>query len=270
MQILDESLKTAFKNIGKLQSNIQIQKKSDLNNSRTSPLFEIPSKGDIELKLLEFLAKNPIPLKFIPRGNDIYTFGSRRVKLELIKDRLTIKINGGNMFLEEFIRLYAHQELLKMKIVNLGHHFIDMEDEDVPQDIKDNQVIWDSNKEHYNSYTTSTKRAKTDASQYNSNLSRTTRVEKKESTPTNLTDRDVPNENDYIIFDITPQGTREAVTQNKSRGNHRSPYNDKKLDSTQIFASSLRNYDNEPRQKNSTRSLDPSKGSSTNKTNYRR
>ena len=267
MQILDESLKTAFKNIGKLQSNIQIQKKSDLNNSTTSPLFDIPSKGDVELKLLEFLAKNPIPLKFIPKGNEVYTFGSRKVKLELIKDRLTIKINGGNMFLEEFIRLYAHQELLKMKIVNLGHHFIDMEDEDAPQDIKDNQVIWDSSKEYYNSYTTSTKRAKTDASQYNSNLSRTTKPEKKESTPTN---RDTQNENDYIIFDITPQGTREPVTQNKPRGSHRSPYDDKKLDSTRIFASSLRNYDNEPRQKNLTRSLDPSKGGSINKTNYKK
>lgn len=272
MQILDDSLKTAFKNIGRLQSNIQTQKRTDSSYSSNPPLFDQTNKGaDVELRLLEFLAKNPIPLKFIPRGNDVYTFGSRKVKIELVRDKLTVRINGGNINIEEFIRLYAHQELLKMKIVNLGTHFIDMSEEDLPLDTKDDQVIWDNAKEQYSSYKGAPKRAKTsESAQYNSNVSRSNKPDKREVSPRALTGQDEPNPNDFMIFDISPQGTRELSGQNKARVNLRSPYNDKKPDPTKAFANSLRNYEPEPRQKNSARSHDPYKGSSSNTATYKK
>lgn len=268
MQTLDESLKTAFKNIQKLQSNLNTQKKSDLNNSRASPLFETSSRGDVDMKLLEFLARNPIPLKFLPRGNDVYTFGSRKVKLETVNDRLTVRVNGGNMLLEEFIRLYAHQELLKMKITNLSQNLIDMEEENIPPDTRDDQVIWNGkDKDHYFSAIVSRKKPRADTSYQSHNNSKVHKL----GETTNLTLQDEQSSRDFNILDITPQTSKEEITQeNRSRGLLRSPYDDKKLDPTRVFASSLRNYESESRQKTSTRSHDPYKANTSSKLSYKR
>ena len=36
-----------------------------------------------------------------------YSFGSKRINLKLINDRLTIRVGGGYMPIQEFLRLYT-------------------------------------------------------------------------------------------------------------------------------------------------------------------
>jgi len=84
-----------------------------LKNRR--PLY-IPKKGDlIDECLADYLNKNPVPVKFIRVEEGLYSFGLRRVNVKIQNQKLVIRVGGGYMLIDEFLKMYTNQELSKIK-----------------------------------------------------------------------------------------------------------------------------------------------------------
>ena len=43
-------------------------------------------------------------------GNDTYMYGSKKVSAKIMNDKLVIRVNGGYMLIEEFLRSYGEAE----------------------------------------------------------------------------------------------------------------------------------------------------------------
>lgn len=65
--------------------------------------------------LAEFLNQNPNPVKFIRVDEGLYTFGSKKINVKIINDKLVCRVGGGYMTISDFIKLYTMQELYKIK-----------------------------------------------------------------------------------------------------------------------------------------------------------
>ncbi len=141
MQTLDESLKTAFNDIRKLHVSLEAAKRID----EYEPY--VPRKNDeIDMRLSEIMNRTKMPIKFIRIGEGIYIFGSRRVHVKILNGKLVIRTGGGYMMLEEFIRLYAHQELMKLKTTRGDQlQYTDMDYEELPAEVRMNQVVSEEN-----------------------------------------------------------------------------------------------------------------------------
>ena len=110
-QNLEESLNTAFEDIRKLHLSLEEAKRAE----ELASLPPVKKNDEIDLKLREIMIKTRVPVKFIRIGEGLYIFGSKRVHVKILNGKLVIRIGGGYMYVEEFIRLYAHQELVKLK-----------------------------------------------------------------------------------------------------------------------------------------------------------
>lgn len=253
MQILDESLKKAFHNIAKLQASIETQKKVETNQQRDS----YSDKIDIDQRLNEFLSQHMIPMKFMKINDGVYIFGSKQLRLQVLNNRLTVRFRDGNMNLEEFIRLYAHQELLRMKMPKTDNYYLNIDQEKIPHEAKSNQVLWDINENQRYSPQRTPERVKTENSQSSSQaLSRLLKSDKKESSLRKSKDiseqqKSYDDTSEYIIFDISPQGSRDASLSGKAKKTIKYPLADRKTDSSQAFKSSLRNYETDTQRHNS-------------------
>ena len=267
MQILDESLKTAFDNIGKLQTSVQTHRRTtDFSQSRNQSFQEVIKKNDIDFMLNEFMSQSVIPNKFTRIGEGVYIFGSKKLNLRIVNDRLVVQMNGGSLYFDEFIRLYAHQELLKIKTGKTNTIYSSMEDEEIPHEAKSSQIIWDVDHERPKHQS---KRARTDTSRMCSiDTGIISRSAKKESIQTGSlfmseSSQQESSEQDIFIYDITPQNGRDReIIQNGLKRNPRNKPTEKSVDPYVLFTNNLRNYDNEAR-RTSTRSHDPYKGSSS-------
>ena len=137
MCTLDDSLKTAFSDIKRLHMSLEQAKKIDE--------FEpyVPKQNDeIDQRLGEIMNRTKMPIKFIRIGEGSYVFGSKRVHVKIINGKLAIRTGGGYMMLEEFIRLYAHQELLKLKTTRQDQlSYTDMDYEELPPDVRQSHII---------------------------------------------------------------------------------------------------------------------------------
>ena len=116
VQTLEGSLSNAFEDIKRLHLELE-----DLKKANEEPVEEVidlpPARKDDEVdqKLREIMIKTKVPIKFIRVGEGLYIFGSKRVHVKILNGKLVIRIGGGYMYVEEFIKLYAHQELVKIK-----------------------------------------------------------------------------------------------------------------------------------------------------------
>jgi len=267
MTILDDSLKTAFDNIGKLQSNVQTQRKTitDYSQSRNQSFHESLKKNDIDFMINEFFSQSVIPNKFTRISEGVYIFGSKKINLKIVNDKLVVQMNGGSLQFEEFIRLYAHQEIMKIKSGKINS-YVNVEDEDIPQEAKNNQIIWDIDHEQPKPQS---KKARTELSQMSSMDSMSiSRSAKKEIVQTggyimSESSQQDSNDQDLMVFDITPQNGRDqAILQNGLKRSSRHKPTEKAVDPYIVFTNNLRNYDTEVK-RTSTRSHDPFKGSSS-------
>ena len=113
VQTLEGSLGEAFEEIKKLHLALEDTKKVE----EPEPVDLPPARKDDEVdqKLREIMIKTRVPIKFIRVGEGLYIFGSKRVHVKILNGKLVIRIGGGYMYVEEFIKLYAHQELAKLK-----------------------------------------------------------------------------------------------------------------------------------------------------------
>ena len=54
-----------------------------------------------------------VPVAFIKIRRGQYTFGSKKIILQLERDKLTVKVGGGYLPIEEFVRTYTEMELTR-------------------------------------------------------------------------------------------------------------------------------------------------------------
>jgi len=250
MQILDNSLKTAFENITKLQSNIQKEQSQKSQDSSVK-------KNDIETKLNSFLVQNGLPLKFKKDVSGYYTFGTKKVSINLVNGKFTVvQMDGSSLLLEDFIRLYANQEILKMKASSSAAN---ME--------SDNKFFEDENDEKQMRSKPKPKRTKFESS---SNSSKTLRPHRRSEAPSvshlmnDLSDQDMDKTSEFIIYDITPQGGHDTIVQTKSKRNSQSKILTNDVVQT-INDDHHHSVENERKRRSSSKSQDPLRNSLTNK-----
>ena len=144
LETVNSSLLQANGEIQKLQTNIlTIQKANDI------PFEPYIAKmnDEIDKKLGEFLNKNKVPIKFIRTAEGCYCFGSKNINVKIMNFKLVVRIGGGFMMLEEFIKIYAMQELMKLRLMKgLPMQYTDLELEDVPSEAR-HQIVKEEEKE---------------------------------------------------------------------------------------------------------------------------
>ena len=157
--MLEKSLKNAFVDIQKLEvsltksqtSSAQPQEKplqnsralnnGTINNGQTTSnaenvkqqnLKEDFFEDDINKKLEEYMLNSSLPIKFVRVGEGVYTFGSKKVYVKMLNGRLIIRIGGGYMFIEQFIKMYANHETNQLKQSKENQiEFTDLNEEEV-------------------------------------------------------------------------------------------------------------------------------------------
>ena len=80
----------------------------------------IPVKGDlIDRKLAEYINNYPdrqkLKIMFMRESEGVYQFGTKRVFVKCVKDKIEIKVGGGFLNLDEFIDQYTPEELQKLE-----------------------------------------------------------------------------------------------------------------------------------------------------------
>ena len=80
----------------------------------------IPVKGDaIDQKLAEYINNYPdrqkLKIMFMRESSGVYEFGSKRVRVEVQRDKITIKVGGGFLSIDEFLDQYTPDELAKLE-----------------------------------------------------------------------------------------------------------------------------------------------------------
>lgn len=141
----DEERKEDREGIEKTKGTKQI---STGPSSQESSRIENSSKlksSEIDQKLKELMKKTKILMKFVRIGEGVYVFGSKRVQVRSIDGKLVIKIKGGYIFIEEFIRLYTHEELTKLKTMKGEISYTNIEEENLPSDVDKAHIISDNN-----------------------------------------------------------------------------------------------------------------------------
>lgn len=80
----------------------------------------IPVKGDmIDKKLAEYINNYPdrqkLKIMFMREQEGVYQFGTKRVYVKCVKDKIEIKVGGGYLSLDEFLDQYTPAELEKLE-----------------------------------------------------------------------------------------------------------------------------------------------------------
>ncbi len=80
----------------------------------------IPVKDDIiDLRLAEYINNYPdrqkLKIMFMRESEGVYAFGSKRVYVKVEKDKISVKVGGGFLSVDEFIDQYTPVELEKLE-----------------------------------------------------------------------------------------------------------------------------------------------------------
>uniref|UniRef100_A0A7S3WZM1 GAR domain-containing protein n=1 Tax=Strombidinopsis acuminata TaxID=141414 RepID=A0A7S3WZM1_9SPIT len=80
----------------------------------------IPVKGDpIDKKLAEYINNYPdrqkLKIMFMRESEGVYQFGTKRVAVKVEKDKISIRVGGGYLSLDEFLDQYTPVELEKLE-----------------------------------------------------------------------------------------------------------------------------------------------------------
>ena len=80
----------------------------------------IPIKDDpVDCKLADFVNnfpdRNRLKIMFLREAAGVYEFGTKRIEVRLAKNRLTIRVGGGYMGIDEFLDQYTPIELKKLE-----------------------------------------------------------------------------------------------------------------------------------------------------------
>ena len=110
---LEFQLQSAQAKIAELMSQIEQLEKNQA--------IYIPKKNDnIDLALAHFINKFPerekMNILFLRESEGVYQFGQKRVYVKIEKgNQVQVRVGGGYMHIDEFIRLYTPQEVDKIE-----------------------------------------------------------------------------------------------------------------------------------------------------------
>ncbi|CAI2359474.1 unnamed protein product [Moneuplotes crassus] len=76
------------------------------------PQIEITDDVDAMLAQYINIAGCPVPIKRL--GGGYYMFGTKKIYAKILNGQLVVRVGGGYMNIEEFIKCYADQELIKV------------------------------------------------------------------------------------------------------------------------------------------------------------
>ena len=80
----------------------------------------IPLKDDpVDVKLADFVNnypdRNRLKIMFLRETAGVYEFGTKRVEVRLAQNKLTVRVGGGYMGIDEFLDQYTSIELEKLE-----------------------------------------------------------------------------------------------------------------------------------------------------------
>ena len=78
------------------------------------PVFSAP-KGDVlDQMLFGYIQQSNCPVPIRKLGSGFYLFGTKKIYAKIMNGKLVIRVGGGYMALEEFIKTYADSEMKKI------------------------------------------------------------------------------------------------------------------------------------------------------------
>ena len=102
----------------------------------------VPTKGDkIDKRLSVFINKSKnLPIQFIRIGEGLYTFGTKKIAVKILNGKIVIRVGGGYLMIEEFLRLYTFSELKKLsEIAKTGKNPVPEAKKDIKEKEKENK-----------------------------------------------------------------------------------------------------------------------------------
>ena len=80
----------------------------------------IPTKSDpIDKRLADYINNYPdrtkLKIMFMRESEGVYQFGTKRIYVKCVKDKIEIKVGGGFLSLDEFLDQYTPTELEKLE-----------------------------------------------------------------------------------------------------------------------------------------------------------
>jgi len=74
-----------------------------------------PHKNDaVDEMIGEFLNREQVSVRIKRLGDGYYKFGTKKIFAKIINGKLVIRVGGGYMTIEEFVKFYGQHELTKM------------------------------------------------------------------------------------------------------------------------------------------------------------
>ena len=66
--------------------------------------------------MCKYAERNPLKILFLRESEGVYQFGQKRVYIKIGKgQKILVKVGGGFLKIEDFIRLYSPEEVEKLK-----------------------------------------------------------------------------------------------------------------------------------------------------------
>lgn len=95
--------------------DVQIARESIAHMKLKNPVYKFVKGDDIDKALANYLnSRNAVlPLPFIRETEGIYFYGTKKITISVERQKLTIKVGGGYMFIDEFIEKHTQSELEK-------------------------------------------------------------------------------------------------------------------------------------------------------------
>jgi hypothetical protein len=80
----------------------------------------IPVKNDlVDKRIAEYINNYPdrqkLKIMFMRESEGVYQFGSKRVHVKVDKDRISVRVGGGYLSIDEFLDQYTPAELEKLE-----------------------------------------------------------------------------------------------------------------------------------------------------------
>mmetsp|Transcript_27529 Transcript_27529/g.49637 ORF Transcript_27529/g.49637 Transcript_27529/m.49637 type:complete len:604 (-) Transcript_27529:70-1881(-) len=78
-----------------------------------------PAKGDlVDEALAQYLSERSekVPVPFIRESKDVYSFGTKRIFVRVDQGKISVRVGGGFMPIEDFISVYSKAELEKFEL----------------------------------------------------------------------------------------------------------------------------------------------------------
>jgi hypothetical protein len=75
----------------------------------------IEEEDELDQRLNDYLASSHLPVAFSKIAIGEYKFGSKVINLKILNGKLVVRVGGGYMIIQDFLRLFTIEEIKKLK-----------------------------------------------------------------------------------------------------------------------------------------------------------